>query len=64
MAHFWRVLAAERGSGQCHEIDDVFKARPSGSYAEVCLACPVPGVNDADVNASGEQGRIPSCADS
>lgn len=63
MAHFWRVLAAERESGQCHKIDNFFKARPSGSYAEVCLACPVPGVNDADADAAEGQERTRSCAD-
>ena len=39
-------MAAERESGQCMDIDKLLnRMRPPGSFAEVCLICPVPGVN-------------------
>lgn len=60
MARFWRVLAAERHSGQCHGIDELFTSRPTGSYAEVCLACPVPGVNVEDSAAGGAEKSVNS----
>lgn len=28
-------------------IDDLFHARPRGSFVEMCMACPIPGVNDS-----------------
>lgn len=41
----WRFLAAERESGQFMGFDNVMAFRPPGSFADVCLACPVPNVN-------------------
>lgn len=42
----WRLLAAERNSGQTFSIDEKIAFRPAGSFAEVCLACPTPGLNN------------------
>lgn len=31
-------------------IDDYLCVRPPGSFAEICLACPIPGLNDSGLS--------------
>lgn len=41
----WRLVVAQRRSGQWFNIDAFVKFRPPGSYILPCLACPIPGFN-------------------
>lgn len=52
IARYWRYLRAERESGQTVGIDKHLAIRPSGSFADVCLACPIPGIN---VSTDGQE---------
>lgn len=50
IARYWRFLSAERESGQALNIDEFVQHRPQGSFAEVCMACPVPGLNTPEAS--------------
>lgn len=46
IARIWCYLSVQRSSGQHFSIDARRTYRPPGSLANICLACPIPGVND------------------
>ncbi len=41
----WRLLTAEKRSGQALGIDEEIKFRPPGSLVMPCLRCPIRFVN-------------------
>lgn len=57
----WRFLAAERESGQLMAMDNLMTFRPAGSFADVCLACPLPDVNMTEATDEQETSKWPIC---
>lgn len=61
LMRLWRFLAAERESGQTMAIDNLMTFRPAGSFADVCLACPLPDVNMTEATNEQETPKWPIC---
>jgi hypothetical protein len=45
VARFWEYLTLKKRTGQCHNINQLFPTRPSGSMVLYCPCCPEVGVN-------------------